>query len=154
MDTETARRLLQVARCHADLFGREPDTRVAALILAPGSHQIISTGVNGMCRGVAERQERWTRPAKYRWVVHAELDAIASAARAGVRLDGSVCVVTLFPCADCCKALIQAGIRELVSPEPDVTHPRWGQDFEVAAQMLREAGVRVVTAVGVSGDTS
>ena len=144
MDVSRAKRYLQLARVHADMFSKDPACKVAAIILARDSHQILSAGFNSLCRKHAELPERWERPLKYKWVAHAELNAVANAARGGVRLEGAICVVTLFPCADCCKALIQAGIRCVVTVEPDWAHPRWQTDFRIARDMLNESGVEVV----------
>lgn len=156
MRPEQAAKLLRLARLHADLFGEDPETKVGALILSPSSPgHILSSGCNAMCRGHAQIPDRWARNAKYSWVVHAEANAVASAASAGVRVEGAACVVTLFPCVSCCKLLIQAGIRTVVAPMPDLSLLRWGRDFEVALEMLTEAGVEVVYAdEGLKGEPS
>ena len=48
-----------------------------------------------------------------------------------------------FPCTDCARAIIQAGITEVVGAHYDPTHERWGKSFITAMEMLTEAGVRV-----------
>ena len=125
----------------ANLFSKDPSRKVGAIILARDSHQILSTGFNGLCRKHAETRERWESPAKYKWVCHAELNAVANAARAGIS------VVTLFPCADCCKALIQSGISHVVTREPD-----W-QDFKIALGMLAESNIGITFVSGAHAET-
>lgn len=144
MDPVKAGKYYELAAYQAGLFSKDPHTQVAAILLAPDSLQILSTGFNGICRKLCETPERWTRPAKYKWVAHAEMNAICNAARGGVRVESSICVVTLFPCVDCCKALIQAGISAVVTKTPDLDCQRWGPDFRISAEMLREAGVRIM----------
>lgn len=143
MDAAKAKKYFELARFQADLFSKDPVCKVAAILLARNSLHILSTGFNGLCRKHAETPERWERPAKYKWVCHAELNAVANAARSGVSVEGSVCVVTLFPCADCCKALIQAGVSHVITREPDWHHVRWGDDFRIAMAMMEESGVEV-----------
>lgn len=144
MDSLKAVKYYQLARYQADLFSKDPDTKVAAILLAPDSLQVLSTGFNGICRKLAETPERWARPAKYKWVAHAELNAIANAARSGIKVEGAIAVVTLFPCVDCCKALVQSGIDTVVTVRPDLENPRWGEDFKISLEMLQESGVHIM----------
>ena len=51
---------------------------------------------------------------------------------------------TMFPCADCARAIIQSGIIKVISPVPDVEHERWGVHFKAAIQMLEEANVEII----------
>jgi dCMP deaminase len=144
MDISKARKYFQLAKYQADLFSKDPNTKVGAILLAPDSFQILSTGFNGICRGLKETEERWTRPLKYSWVAHAELNAIANAARSGVKIENSICIVTLFPCVECCKALIQSGIDTIISEQPDLSNNRWGEDFKISLEMLQEAQVNII----------
>jgi dCMP deaminase len=88
-------------------------------------------------------EERDGRREKLRWTEHAERNAIYNAARHGVRLQDSVMYGSLYPCADCARAIIQAGLSGLVTAEPDWDIPFWKADFEVSRIMLAEAGVEV-----------
>lgn len=125
------------------LLSKDPSTQVACAILGPGM-EIRATGWNGFPRGVNDTEERLNdRPTKYKFIAHAEANAIANAARAGVALDGCALLVTaLHPCNECAKLIIQAGIRTVYGPLPDIDG-RWADSFEVAATMFREAGVEV-----------
>ena len=134
---EKAIKYFKLAKYQAELFSKDPSTKVAAIIIAHDSFQILSTGFNGICRNILETEERWTRPTKYKWVVHAEINSIANAARSGVKLENSICVVTLFPCVECCKALIQAGINTIISESPDYENNKW--DFSLSKEMMMEA---------------
>lgn len=144
MEANKAIKYYKLAQYQAELFSKDPNTKVAAIVLAPDSLQILSTGFNGICRKLEETPERWARPAKYKWVAHAELNAVANAARSGVKLENAICVVTLYPCVECCKALIQSGIRTLVTKEPNMCDPKWGEDFAISAEMFKESGVQII----------
>jgi dCMP deaminase len=49
-----------------------------------------------------------------------------------------------FPCADCARAIIQSGIKNVVCYKPDYTIPKWGESFKIAHEMLDEAGIELV----------
>ena len=73
--------------------------------------------------------------------LHAERNCIYNACRHGTALDGCIAVVTMFPCADCARALIQAGVKTLVTVKPDMDDPRWGSEFAISLQMFQEVGM-------------
>ncbi len=142
---DKALKYLRLARHQAELFSKDPSTKVGCIMLAPGSLQVLSLGYNGMPRGIDERRpERWERPIKYRYVEHAERNCIYNACRHGTPLEGAVAVVTLFPCVDCARALIQSGVRQLVSVQPDPDCARWGDDHRFALDLLTEAGMSLL----------
>lgn len=144
MRIDKARKYFQLAKYQAELFSKDPHKKVAAIILAHDTFQILSTGYNGICRGLKETKERWERPTKYRYIIHAEENCVANAARSGVKIENSICVVTMFPCVNCCKTLIQAGIDTIVSEEPDLQNERWGEDFKLSLEMFEEANVKII----------
>lgn len=125
-------------------MSKDPSTKVGALILGPGM-EIRASGWNGFPRGVMDSEERLNdRPTKYQFTVHAEANAIANAARAGVSVEGcSLLVTALHPCNDCAKLIIQSGIKKVYAPTPDANE-RWLESAGVAATMFREAEVEVV----------
>ena len=94
--------------------GRDPNTQVGACIVSP-DNIIISTGYNGLPNGCSDDEYPWEREGeetKYPYVVHAELNAILNAN--GRDLRGSRLYVALFPCNECAKAIIQAGVKEVL----------------------------------------
>lgn len=102
---------------------KDPNTQVGACIVSgEGSDQmrgntILSVGYNGLPLGCEDDSFPWGREGefletKYPFVVHAELNAILNAQ--GKSLVGSKLYVALFPCNECCKAIIQSGIREVI----------------------------------------
>ena len=145
MRYDKAEKFYQLAKFQAQLFSKDPHRKVGALFIDPNSYVIRAQGYNGFCRGVDEtRASRWERPQKYKFVCHAEANGIYNACRDGVRLDGSTIVVTLFPCLECAKGLIQAGVHSVVAPKPDLEDLRWGQQFRDALDMFEEVGMKIV----------
>ena len=95
---------------------KDPSTQVGACIV-DGEKRIISTGYNGFPHGCSDDEFPWNRDeklgeTKYQFVVHAELNAILNAG--GKNLRDSTVYVALFPCNECAKAIIQAGIKEVI----------------------------------------
>ena len=95
---------------------KDPSTQVGACIVGE-DNRILSTGYNGFPKGCSDDTFPWNRDAskgetKYNFVVHAELNAILNAG--GRSLVGSRIFVSLFPCHECAKAIIQAGVKEVV----------------------------------------
>ena len=92
---------------------KDPNTQVGACIVS-SDNIIISTSYNGMPKGCSDDEFPWNRDGedtKYPYVVHAELNAILNAN--GRDLRGSKLYVALFPCNECAKAVIQAGVKEI-----------------------------------------
>lgn len=142
---DKAKQYLQLAQNQADIFSKDPSTKVGAILLAPESLQILSLGYNGMPRGIDETiASRWERPIKYKLVEHAERNALYNACRHGTPIEGAIAVVTMFPCADCARALIQSGVQCVVTKQPDMSCNRWGEDFQISTSLFDEAGVECI----------
>ena len=93
---------------------KDPNTQIGCVIIGP-NHEIRSTGYNSFPRGIRDDvPERLVRPTKYLWIEHAERNAICNAARAGTATEGCTLYVEIMPCMDCARAIVQAGITEVV----------------------------------------
>ena len=126
---------------------KDPSTKVGCVIVND-DNVILSTGFNGFPRGInEENSSRWRRPEKYNWVEHAERNAIFNAARVGVSLNNSRAYLSWEPkpCAECTRALIQAGIKEVIGPNRVFQGKGAGKHYSIdhAEEMLTEAGVRI-----------
>ncbi len=132
---------------------KDPSTKCGT-VLVDSRHSVVSTGYNGLPRNVDDNNpERNERPAKYMFYEHGERNAIYSAARRGASTEGCTAyVVQGLPCCDCARALIQAGIIEVICNE--ATDPeflaRWKDSIEATKVMFREAHIMVMTPQGQS----
>ena len=95
---------------------KDPNTQVGACIVSTDD-VILSTGYNGMPKGCSDDEFPWDREgealeSKYAFVTHSELNAILN--YRGGSLEGTKLYVSLFPCNECAKAIIQAGIKKVV----------------------------------------
>lgn len=126
---------------------KDPSTKVGCVIVSQ-DNVVLSMGYNGFPRGVRESEltGRWDRPEKYFWVEHAERNAIFNAARNGIRLMGAKAYLNFEPkpCADCSRALIQAGITEIIGPDKVFSGKGAGTHYSIdhSEVMLLEAGVK------------
>ena len=128
---------------------KDPNTQVGACIV-DGNNIILSTGYNGFPYGCSDDTFSWDREGedtKYRYVVHAELNAILNAH--GKSLEGARLYVDLFPCNECAKAIIQSGISEIV-----YLYDKYADTPETIAskKMLTAAGIRT-TQLNLHRDT-
>jgi dCMP deaminase len=140
--TDWPARWIDLAR-HIAGWSKDRSTKVGCVVVGD-ANQILAAGYNGFPRGVNDDvDQRHERPEKYLWTEHAERNAIYHAARHGVRLQGAIMFLPWFPCADCARAIIQAGLSAVVVVEPDWDSPVWKDSFEVTRIMLDEAGVEV-----------
>lgn len=123
---------------------KDPKRKVGAILINT-DNDIISTGYNGFPRGIKD-DDRLIDPAtKLKYVMHAEQNTISNAARVGVSTKGTIMLVNLFPCVQCAKAIIQAGITAVYAPNTPANEPfsKWAAGAEESIMLLEEAGVKV-----------
>jgi len=124
---------------------KDPSSKIGAVIVGP-ERQIISTGYNGFPTGVNEGNDRWERPTKYQYVVHAEVNAVCNAARHGIALrDSTLYLVGMgpptAPCMNCSKTIIQSGIKRVVGASFKPVSEDWLDELDLAKSMLEEGHV-------------
>lgn len=93
---------------------KDPNTQVGCCIVG-NDNRIISVGYNGFPNGCSDDEFPWNRDGednKYFYTTHSELNAILNAR--GSNLEGCRLYVSLFPCNECAKAIIQCGIKEVI----------------------------------------
>ena len=135
-------RFIDLAR-HISEWSKDPSTKVGCVIVGE-DREIRSTGFNGFPRGIDDTSERLEdRNQKYPMICHAEENAIMHAARIGVSLKGTMAYVTWPPCSRCSRSLIQAGVSEVIYPSNVQIPDRWQSDFDIASEMMNEAGIVV-----------
>ena len=123
---------------------KDPSTQVGACIVSQ-DNKILSIGYNGFPKGCSDDEFPWGKEheqhdpfnAKYFYTTHSELNAILN--YRGGSLEGSKLYVTLFPCNECAKAIIQAGIKTLIYREDKYAAT---PSVRASKRMLNAAGVR------------
>jgi len=124
-------------------MSKNPKRKIAAAILSPDL-AIVATGWNGCARGVVDSPSRYFVPLKDFYMTHAEVNAIANAARTGAATLGCSMLVTgLMPCAQCANAIVQAGIKAVYYPKDPAPPQKWSESFAHSLIILTEAGVEI-----------
>ena len=125
---------------------KDPNTQIGCVVVGP-AHEIRTTGYNSFPRGIRDDvPERLVRPTKYLWIEHAERNAICNAARCGTALEHCTIYVEIMPCMDCARAIVQAGIREvIVSADRMAKYASdyYDQHFGMTELLFSEAGIKV-----------
>jgi dCMP deaminase len=140
------KRWMEIAQ-HFGTWSKDPSTKVGCVIVG-SSNQVLSQGFNGFPRGATDSLARYhNRAVKYKWVEHAERNAVYNAARTGTSLMQATLYVPWFPCAECARAVAQSGITTLVTYNPSGYDKefmvRWGEDFIVSCDILYETKVTI-----------
>lgn len=120
---------------------KDPNSQVGACIVSP-DNKILSIGYNGFPIGCSDDEIPWDREGdfvdtKYPYVCHSELNAILN--YTGSTLKQSRIYVTLFPCNECAKAIIQSGIKEVIYMSDKYKDT---DSVKVSKKMLDMAGVK------------
>ncbi len=134
------------------LRSKDPSTRVGACIVNKNK-RIIGIGYNGFPSGCSDDMLPWAREGdflqtKYPYVCHAEMNAITNASNKP-DLEGATLYVSLFPCNECAKLIVQVGIKEVVY----LSDKYRDQDIFVAARKIFEmAGVKMRQLIPLTTD--
>ncbi|MEE9454284.1 MAG: deaminase [Paracoccaceae bacterium] len=136
--TDWNKRFLDLAQL-VSTWSKDPSTKVGCVIVSP-ERVILGIGFNGFPRGVEDTNERLgDRDTKYLMVQHAETNAIQNSQG---NLRRATAYVTHAPCANCCGALIQAGIIKVISlPTPDGLRERLKNSYAASEVMMKEANI-------------
>ena len=121
---------------------KDPNTQVGACIVSQ-DHKILSMGYNGFPMGCSDDEFPWEREGepldnKYFYTTHSELNAILN--YRGGSLEGATMYVTLFPCNECAKAIIQSGIKRLIYDDNKYENT---PSVIASRRMLKAAGVKI-----------
>ncbi len=97
---------------------KDPNTQVGACIVSQ-DNRVLSAGYNGAPNNFNDDDFPWNREGapletKYMYVCHAEANAINNYLGSRKDLRGAKIYVDLFPCNECAKGIIQAGIKEVI----------------------------------------
>lgn len=100
----------------SSMRSKDPHTQVGACIVAK-NNRIVGVGYNGFPNGCSDEELPWERRGqnptdiKYSYVIHAEQNAILNSTK---NLKNAKLYITHFPCNECCKIIIQSGIKEII----------------------------------------
>ncbi len=124
-------------------WSKDPGTTVGCVLVK--DRRILATGYNGFPATLSDSLDLYAdREYKLSVVVHAEKNALFNAAKNGANTESCIAYVTFPPCSQCAAALIQAGVKVVVCPDPASSPERWRTNFRIASDIMVESGVRIL----------
>lgn len=122
----------------------DPRCHIGAVIVSE-NNELISIGYNGLPRGVRHTQDKNIKPGKFYFFEHAERNAIYNALRNNISTINSKIYTNGTPCADCARAIIQTGIKNVIIDIDWTTTSSkyWNDHFNATSILFSEAGVRI-----------
>ena len=135
----------------AEKKSKDPSTKVAC-IYTYEDYGIATICFNGFPRGVEDNPEkvpeRYERPLKYMYTVHAEANGIALACKHGVCFNNGKLFIKWHPCDKCAGQIVQSGIKDVIIDtdskeynDPNLSGGRWRESIEVAKIIFNEAKI-------------
>jgi dCMP deaminase len=127
---------------------KDKSSKIGAIIV--NDNQIVKIGYNGFPVGVNDNiSERYERPLKYAFTSHAEANAVSFAAKDGVKTDGCILYTNGICCIECCKIVIQSGIKEVIYHKQfnnkwnELYRPQWDGHEEISSILFKESDVKL-----------
>lgn len=108
-----AKNFIRIAES-VSMFSKDEETKVGALLVDPSDGAIVASGYNGFVRGADDSKIPKTRPNKYPYTIHAEVNLIINCANHGISTKDKVLVCTHSPCKNCARIIQNAGIRTVI----------------------------------------
>lgn len=130
-------RFCSLALNEISTWSKDPSSKVGAVLVSPDRRQIIP-GYNGFPRGIADDSRLHNRDIKYNMVIHAEENAILTAAR---DLTGYTMYCTHKPCPTCTAKIIQVGVSRIVGIYQDDYELRWKEKLQTSIDLMNEASI-------------
>jgi dCMP deaminase len=127
------------------LMSHDQRTKIGCVIVGPENEE-RSSGSNQFPSDAARSKAGSGPNAKYQWIEHAERNAIYAAAMRGTRIQGCTLYTSLPPCIDCAKAMIQAGIIQVVISQArtrEYTGTHYREEFDAAKALLEVSRIHV-----------
>lgn len=145
----TTKELLLLAY-HEALKSPDTSTQNGAILLTEFD---MVMDCNRLPDGIQITEERLKRPEKYLWTEHSERNVIFKAAKMGIKTNGATMICPWAACSNCSRAIIQAGVKKLIThKQAHIRSPVfWQGEIAVAMEMFKEAGIEVEWYDGVVG---
>ena len=130
------------------LRSKDPSSKIGSVIVS-SDHTPISSGYNGMARGVDEsKPERNDREkSKYDFYIHSEINSIINAAKRGVSCEGATIYITDLPCSRCTGAIINSGITSIIVDSLAFENKdfieRWSDQINNSLDQINETNLEI-----------
>jgi dCMP deaminase len=134
-------RFLRIAE-EVRTWSHDPSIKCGCVLVR--DRRILATGYNGFPAGLSDSLPLYEdREYKLAVVIHAEKNSLFNAAKNGANTQGCTAYVTFPPCSQCASALVQAGVAEVVCPDPAGSPSRWKENFQIGQRILQDLQISV-----------
>jgi len=135
------KRFLELAK-HISTWSKDPSTQIGCVIVDE-NRRILSVGYNGLPDKIEDREEIINnRELKYKYVIHAEMNALYNALKNGVSVNGSIAYVYGLPiCSECAKAIVQTGVKAVVFYNTSQEHKKWQESWNLSKEFFIQANI-------------
>ena len=120
----------------------DPSTKHGCVIVSE-DNQLVSTGYNGPVKGFPNDKVQYTRPEKYKWMIHAEQNATIFANQS---IKGCTAYITGHPCCECFMHLVQSGIKKVVYGSR-MSKCISQDDYRIIDTVRREMGIELINLI-------
>lgn len=135
------RRFIQAAKTIAS-WSPDPSSQIGAIAISK-QNLPLAWGWNAFPRHTPYKENEVEREVKYKFVVHAEMNAIYNASRESICLLGSTFYIYgIPPCLECAKGLVQVGAQRIVSVRYAIVNETWLRSYEESAILFSDAKIR------------
>lgn len=121
----------------------DPSTQNSAVLLTPNNMEPIIMAFNYVPEKLQHVEGIYERPKKYDYILHAEENAIITAAVNGIKTKGLVMFAPWAACKHCARVIIGAQIAEVWTHTLEEAHNQWNEEVSVGLRLLKEAGVEL-----------
>jgi dCMP deaminase len=109
-------------------------------VITDENHRVLGIGYNSFPKGMPDNKLPNTRPYKYKWMVHAERNALANCS---LRPENGIAYITGRPCIECVKSMYQEGISNLVCLDSHGTHLLDEEEEAIFEMLCSEGNIKV-----------
>ena len=147
-DLKWHNRFLDMCR-HIATWSKDRSTKTGCVLVK--DRKVLSVGYNGFTPGIDDEKPYYhDRPQKYWYTEHCDRNAIYSAARNGIALEGATMYLTGPPCCDCARGVVMSGLSLVVWPKnnpfenPGEVQERWRESVAASLEILEAGGVQIL----------
>lgn len=129
----------------ASMRSHDTETKVGCVLVDVETDMALASACNGFAKGVCDHRLPTKRPDKYRYIIHSEINMLASCAKQGISTKNKYLVCTMTPCSSCMRALYQAGIQKIIAKEKyrDFRELKSMRDIEIIESNTKEGYVEL-----------
>lgn len=147
MNKKKLKNYIKVAQSFSER-SHDTETKVGSILVHKKTGAVMGMAFNGFVRGADDAKLPTTRPRKYDYMQHSEMNLIFNAARHGINMSNCIVICTLSPCVNCLRALWQTGIDEIYYKD---TYKDFNKNLEMKDLIINLTKIDEYTKITLKG---